>query len=116
MDVIKRFPEWIGGLALVSAAVALLRLEDGEPAGDVLQLADDGDGGPARLGRQQRAARLPPPRDGDGVVTVGAALQLHLAPAVRRHHAVAGHREPRGRCGNSGHGVSESGAGAVAYR
>ena len=57
-------------------------------------LSDDGDRGPAGLGHQLPAARLPPPHDGDGVIAIGATLECDLLALVCGHHPVPLHREP----------------------
>ena len=57
-------------------------------------LPDDGDGGSAGLCHQLPAARLPPPHDRDGVISVCSTLQSDLLALVGGHHAVSLHREP----------------------
>ena len=59
----------------------------------MLNLPDDGDGGPSWLSYQLLS--LPPPHDGDGVVPVSSALQVDVLALVGGHHTVPLHHEAR---------------------
>lgn len=91
MNLIERFPEGVRGLTFISAAVAFLCLVDGEFRCHMLNLPDDGDGGPPWL--RYQLLSFSPPHYGYRIISVSPALQVNIFTLVCRHHSVSLHHE-----------------------